>query len=135
MTAQWYRDLGIPAGVREAIRSRLDRLSQDCQRILTFVAIVGRQFGLAELERLIETLSGEQVLDALEEALAAGIVEEVPGTFGAYQFAHVLIQETLANALSSTRRARLHGHIAEVLEALWQDDLTAHASELVTHFA
>jgi DNA-binding CsgD family transcriptional regulator len=135
MTAHLNRDLGIPAGVREAIRSRLDRLSQDCHRVLTFAAIVGRQFGLAELERLIDTLSSGQVLDALEEALAAGIVEEVPGMFGAYQFAHVLIQETLASALSSTRRARLHGHIAEVLEALWQDDLDAHAAELAAHFA
>jgi DNA-binding CsgD family transcriptional regulator len=135
LTAHLHRDLGIPAGVREAIRSRLDRLSQDCQRILTFAAIVGRQFGLAELEQLVEAPSSSQVLDALEEALAAGILEEVPGTFGAYQFAHVLIQETLASALSSTRRARLHGHIAEILEALWQDDLPTHASELVTHFA
>jgi DNA-binding NarL/FixJ family response regulator len=106
MTAQLHRDLGLPAGVREAIRSRLDRLSQDCHRVLTFAAIVGRQFGLAELERLVDTLSSGQVLDALEEALAAGIVEEVPGMFGAYQFTHVLIQETLASALSSTRRAR-----------------------------
>jgi DNA-binding CsgD family transcriptional regulator len=135
MTAHLNRDIGIPAGVREAIRSRLDRLSQDCQHILTIAAIVGRQFGLAELERLVEAPSSGHVLDALEEALAAGIVEEVPGMFGVYQFAHVLIQETLASALSSTRRARLHGHIAEILEALWQDDFPAHASELVTHFA
>ena len=135
LTAHLHRDLGIPAGLREAIQSRLDRLSQECHHIVTVAAIIGRQFGLAELERLMETLASGHVLDALEEALAAGIVEEVPGMLGAYQFAHVLIQETLASALSSSRRARLHGHIAEVLEALWQDDLTAHACELVMHFA
>jgi hypothetical protein len=87
------------------------------------------------LERLVVDLSSEQVLATLEEALAAGIVEEVPGTFGTYQFIHVLIQETLASTLSSARRARLHGHIAEVLEAVWQDDLATHAAELVAHFA
>jgi DNA-binding CsgD family transcriptional regulator len=134
-TAYLEQNIGIPVGVRDAIRRRLDRLSQECHRVLTLAAVIGRQFGLAELERLVDALSSGQVLDALDEALAAGIVEEVPGTLGAYQFAHVLIQETLASALSSSRRARLHGHIAEVLEALWQDDLAAHAAELVTHFA
>ena len=135
LTVPLGRDIGLPAGVRDAIRRRLDRLSQEGQRVLTLAAVVGRQFGLTALERLVDPLSSGQVLDALDEALAAGIVEEVPGMVGAYQFAHVLIQETLASTLSSSRRARLHGHIAEVLEALWQDDLAAHATELATHFA
>jgi DNA-binding CsgD family transcriptional regulator len=135
ITTPLEQDIGIPAGVRDAIRRRLDRLSQDCYRVLALAAVVGRQFGLDVLERLVVDLSSEQLLDTLEEALAAGIVEEVPGTFGTYQFIHVLIQETLASTLSSARRARLHGHIAEVLEAVWRDDLPTHAAELAVHFA
>ncbi|MCH8282445.1 MAG: tetratricopeptide repeat protein, partial [Chloroflexi bacterium] len=54
---------------------------------------------------------------------------------GRYQFTHALIQETLAEELSLTRRVRLHARIAEALEQLYGDDTEAHAAELAHHFA
>ena len=39
-----------------------------------------------------------------------------------YQFTHALIQETLAEELSLTRRVRLHARIAEALEELYGED-------------
>ena len=128
-------DIGIPAGVREAISRRMDRHSQDCNRVLVIASVVGRQFGMEELERLVDGISDERLLDAVDEALSAGIIEELPGTSERYQFAHVLIQETLSSQLSSARQARLHARIAEVLEELWHDDLDSHSSELAHHFA
>ena len=127
--------IGIPQGVKEAIRRRLDRLSPGCNHVLTIASVVGRQFGVSELEKLVDSLSSEQLLDVLDEAQAAGIVEELPGPFTRYWFTHVLIQETLSSELSSVRRGRLHARIAEALEELWQDDLDSHASELAAHFA
>ena len=133
-TAPLGWDIGIPGGVREAIGRRLDRLSGCCNRMLRISSVVGREFGLEELGRLMDDLSGEELLGAAEEALAAGIIDELPDTFGRYQFAHVLIQETLSTELSSTRRARLHAQIAEVLEEVWRDDIDAHAAELAYHY-
>ena len=54
---------------------------------------------------------------------------------GRYQFTHALIQETLAQEVSSTRRARLHAEIAQVLEELYGDSAEAHAAELAHHFS
>ena len=71
----------------------------------------------------------------MEEALSAGIVEEMPDALGRCQFTHVLIQETLSQELSATRRARLHGEIGEALEGLYAEDVEAHADELAYHFA
>ena len=52
---------------------------------------------------------------------------------GRYQFSHALIQETLAQELSTTRRARLHARIAQALEEIYGDDSiyarTAEAAE------
>ena len=70
----------------------------------------------------------------LDEALAAHLVEELPGTAGRYQFTHALIQATLADELSRTRRARLHARIAEALETLYGADADDHAAELAHHF-
>ena len=57
----------------------------------------------------MEDISEDRLLEVLEEALAARVIEELPRAVGRYQFTHALIQETLAEELSSTRRARLHG--------------------------
>ena len=71
----------------------------------------------------------------LEEALAARVIEELPSAVGRYQFTHALIQETLAEELSTNRRVRLHARIAEALEELYGADAEAHAAELAHHFA
>ena len=51
-----------------------------------------------------------------------------------YQFTHALIQETLVEELSLTRRVKLHTRIAEMLEELYADDIESHATELAHHF-
>ena len=133
----WEQDgasLGIPDGVREAIGRRLNRLSQDCNQVLTVASVIGREFGLDQLECVVVGLSREDTSEVLEEALAARIIEEVPDTVGRCQFTHVLIRETLAGELSTVRRAELHARIGEVLEELYGANIEAHADELAYHF-
>jgi len=131
--------LRIPEGVREVIGQRLNRLSEHCNEVLTTASIIGREFEF----RLLSGLSGDGTDDrelealekALEEALAARVIEEPPETTGRYQFTHALIQETLSQELSTTRRARLHGRIGQALEELYGANAQAHTAELAYHFA
>jgi tetratricopeptide (TPR) repeat protein len=58
----------------------------------------------------------------------------MPTAVGRYQFTHALIQETLAEELSLTRRVRLHARIAETLEELYGDNAANYAAELAHHF-
>ena len=127
--------IAIPAGVREVIGRRLDRLSDRCNETLMLAAVIGRQFGIDQLAPLVDELSEERTLDVLEEALAARVIEELPASAGRYQFTHALIQDTLADELSTTRRVRLHAKIADALEELYSADLEAHAAELAHHYA
>ena len=124
----------IPDGVREVVGRRLDRLSRPCSSALTIAAAIGREFDLAQLALLVDDLDEDAILEALDEALAAHLVEELPGTAGAFQFTHALIQATLASELSRTRRARLHARIAEALETLYGAHAEDHAAELAHHF-
>ena len=124
----------IPEGVREVIGRRLDRLSQRCNETLTIASVVGREFTLDQLSPLIEDLSGDRLLEVLEEALAARVIEELPQSVGRYQFTHALIQETLTGELPTTRKVRLHARIAEALELLYGSNAGAHAAELAHHF-
>jgi DNA-binding CsgD family transcriptional regulator len=125
----------IPEGVREVIGRRLDRLSERCNQTLTIASVIGREFALAHLKYLIEDMSEDQLLEVLEEALAARVLEELPQTAGHYQFCHTMIQQTLLKELSTTRRVRLHARIAEVLEELYGNQSEAHADELIYHLS
>ena len=125
----------IPEGVREVIGRRLNRLSQRCNETLTIASVIGREFELRQLTPLVEDISEDRLLEVLEEALSARVIEELPQAVGRYQFTHALIQETLTEELTLTRRVRLHARIAETLEELYGDSAEVHAAELAPHFA
>jgi DNA-binding CsgD family transcriptional regulator/tetratricopeptide (TPR) repeat protein len=129
------RGIRIPEGVREAIGQRLNRLSEPCNQTLTTASVVGREFDFKVLGRSSTGVSEDQLLLAIDEALAAHLVEEVTGTGERYQFTHALVQQTLAEELSSSRRVRLHARIGQALEELYGADAEAHAAELAHHFA
>ena len=125
----------IPEGVREVIGRRLDRLSEGCNEVLTAGAVLGREFGLEQVNAVVESLSGEEIVKVLDEAAGSGIMEEVANEAGSYQFTHALIQETLLEELTIARRVRLHGKIALALEELYGDRADEHAAELATHLS
>lgn len=125
----------VPEGVRKVIGRRLNRLSEQCNQMLNTAAIIGRQFDLKLLHALDPGSPEEHLLGMIDEALAAHLIEELPGSAEGYQFSHALVQETLASELSAGRRVRLHSRIAETLEEIIGADDEAHASELAYHFA
>jgi tetratricopeptide (TPR) repeat protein len=123
--------LSIPEGVKEALGRRLDKLSPDANALLQLAAIAGREFDQA----LLVALSGrsdDEVLELLEESLSGRVIEET-GIFGEYRFTHALMQETLAAELSSARQVRMHGQIADALEAM-DTGTTTNPAELAFHY-
>ena len=125
--------LAIPHSVREVIGRRLDRLSEQTNQVLTVAAVVGREFELAVLKELTDQ-DEDHLLDLLESALHARLIEEVEGTVGRYRFSHGLTRETLLGDLTATRRVRLHGRVGEALERAYGRDAERHAAELAYHF-
>jgi DNA-binding NarL/FixJ family response regulator len=85
----------LPEGVREVIGRRLNLLPPDCNAVLAVAAVIGREFSRDVLLRACQPRTEEAVLEALDEAVAAHIVEESgPGT---YQFAHTPVLADLAH--------------------------------------
>src|SRR5438552_5956461 len=125
--------LPVPEGVREAIRCRLAPLPAPCRDALTLASVVGREFGLAALQRACG-LEADALLEVLRPALGREILVRDPRTAGRYRFAHALIRETIYEELGAAERARLHGRIGEVLEALHEMDPTPHLATLAHHF-
>jgi predicted ATPase len=123
----------IPQGIRGVISKRLTGLSDECNRVLTIASVIGREFGLNQLDRLIENISEDRLLLVAEEAMAAGAVDEALGVVDRYRFSHALIQETLVSELSVARRVRLHARVALALGELYGADVEDHAAQLAYH--
>jgi DNA-binding SARP family transcriptional activator len=121
--------LEAPEGLRQVIRQRVARLSAPAGHALRVAAVAGPTFSFV----LLEYVLGEKasVLDALDEALAAGLLTEAG--HAEYAFAHALVRQTIYGQLSSARRMRLHRQVGEALEAL--ADPESHVEALAHHFA
>ena len=129
---QSLSDIAIPEGVRQALGRRLEGLSEEANELLTVASVVGREFTYDTINLLGER-SDDELLRLLEEVLQARVVEELPEP-GRYRFTHALMQETLLDELSTTRRVLLHGQVGEALERHWGELAEERAPRLAAHF-
>jgi hypothetical protein len=105
--------VSLPDAVTDIVAARAGRLAERARRLLELAAVAGSEFD-AELVRAGTGVPEETVLDALDDALRAGLLRELPGT-ERLAFAHALVRDALVGQLSAVRRAYLHRRIAEVL--------------------
>ena len=119
---------GIPEGVRDVIAKRVMRLSSDTNRVLQAGAVLGDGCAIKPLTVLAD-LSKSGFLEALEQAIAAGMLHE-EGEL--YRFSHPLVQRTIYDGLSLARRQGLHLRAAKVLEG--GDSPQLHLSAIAAHY-
>jgi class 3 adenylate cyclase/tetratricopeptide (TPR) repeat protein len=135
---RWRSDLSIgelevPRGVRLVIGRRLERVSEDCRRVLTTAAVIGRGFSFELLEALGQ-VEADVLLDATDEAERAHLIALASGGPEArFTFAHELIRQTLLSGLSLPRRQRLHLRVAEAMETVYASALEERAADLAHH--
>ena len=125
--------LGLPESVREVVERRVDRLAGEARDALTLAAVIGRSFDLELLTQVAET-DESRLLDQLEGAVAASLLEESTEQVGRFRFVHALINQTLYEGLGATRRARIHQRVAQALEELYRADPGERLGELALHW-
>jgi DNA-binding SARP family transcriptional activator len=100
-----------PTGVREAVESRLDAVSETAAQVLSAAAVIGRTFDV-DTVRTASGRSGEEVAAALEELCARGLIVERDA---AYDFGHERIRAAVDDRAGLARRRLLNGRVAEAL--------------------
>jgi predicted ATPase/DNA-binding winged helix-turn-helix (wHTH) protein len=124
--------LALPQGLREAIGRRLDALSKECNGLLTVAAVIGREFSLTLLERVIG-FDRAAILDLVDEAATARIVARAPQTLASYAFSHALVREALYEEISTPTRVQLHRRVADAIEQSSGADPGARLAEIAHH--
>lgn len=116
-----------PREVSDLVTAKLHAMNPASVRLIHLASAAGMQFTFGDLREASDA-TDEELLDALDEALAQKFVEE-RGT--GYAFGHPLIRAGVYRTLSPERRRRLHDQIAEATERLRPQD----AGTLAYHFS
>lgn len=118
----------VPQGVQEVLRRRLALLAPTVTAGLRLAAVAGREAPVALLLHAADS-DAEQLLDALDEGVTAGLLTEPrPGTV---RFTHALVRDALEGDLTRLRLARMHSRLGRALIALGSDDVAATAHHLL----
>lgn len=115
----------LPISLRQLLEPRIQGVGPDAAAVGSYLAVWGRELGLADLARLTNLPVAEAArhAESLERARLA-LVDR-----GKVSLAHGLFRSALYQGLTATRRALLHGEVAAFLEA----SDSPQAGELTIH--
>ncbi|MDX6007666.1 adenylate/guanylate cyclase domain-containing protein [Cupriavidus necator] len=127
--------LHIPTTVQGVLAARIDRLSYAEKDLLQSLAVIGKEFSLSLVERVVA--QPDDILRPLLARLEAGefIYERPAFPDIEYTFKHALTQEVAGSTLLTEQRSALHERTAQAIEALFHDRLTDYCSELARHYS
>jgi hypothetical protein len=121
----------VPAAIKHVIGRRLEQLPGASLEALTLAAVLGNDFSLTTLQAVATDREQDDLIEALEAAVRAGLIFEDPEQVDRFSFTHALVRETLYERPIASRRLRLHRRIAEALEL---SPLPVHPAELAHHY-
>ena len=128
-----------PGSVRELLHSRLKAVSETGRQLLGAAAVIGRSFDFDTL-REVSGRGEEETVNALEELIAQGLVEEVDVSVNEralkYDFSHERLRSLVYEETSLARRRLLHRRVAEAFIGRTRENriLGTLAGQIAYHF-
>lgn len=122
-----------PRRIRDALRRRLDALSDDCRAILGVAAVLGQEIDVAMLAAVAD-LPRDRVLGLLGEARVAALVDADPSRPSRYVFHHALVRHALYDDLEEPARVGWHRRAGAWLEARAVTDPDPQVDAIAHHY-
>ncbi len=131
----------IPAGLRQFLELRMERLEPLDREVLEAASVAGREFSTPLVAAALERDQGDIDQRCQDLAQHQHFIEETgtttwpDGTIATnYVFGHALYQNTLYEGILQTRRCTLHRKMAERKAQAYGDRSREIAPELALHF-
>jgi predicted ATPase/class 3 adenylate cyclase len=119
----------MPADISKMLVARLDQLTYQVKEVVHAAAVLGREFVVQILSRmLLDDLSLVDEIAAAEKASVWYPLNEMR-----YIFKHSLMRDVAYNMQLRARRQELHAVALEALEKIYEDELHFHYGELAYH--
>jgi tetratricopeptide (TPR) repeat protein len=127
-------ELKIPPTVQGILASRIDRLPSDEKELLQTLAVIGREFALSLVRRVVDG-ADDDLNRMLADLQMAEFIYEQPATGDTeYTFKHALTQEVAYNSVLIERRKLLHERTGQALGSLYAAKLEERLGELSHHY-
>ena len=112
--ADWWP----PASVRDLLQARLQTVGEPTRQMLTAAAVLGSEND-ADLLRAVSGRGEDEIVEAIDEALARSLLTEVPppaaGEAPSYGFPYEALRRTAYESATLARRRLLHARAADIL--------------------
>jgi predicted ATPase len=106
----------VPTPLQLVVESRLGRLP-DLEFIVQAASVLGREFSVAVLEKMVPDEQSAKVAEALTLFIRHGLFARASSASDRAQFRHVMICEAVHDTLMGRDRKRLHSHAADILRS------------------
>ncbi len=106
----------------------LDRLSQDLKEIVQTASVIGRDFQIDILMRVLKDISMVQIGHGEQEQIWSSLNELQ------YIFKHVLLRDAAYEMQLNARLKVLHYSVADAIETMYADDLSGHYADIAYHY-
>lgn len=122
-------ELRLPVAVSDLMARRLDRLSAKTRGILTTAAVFGRVF---EVDLAVAAGAGSEneLLEAVDEAIGAAVLDSARNDSSRFTFAHALLVDAIRRTANPRRLKRIHQSVAKAMEEHSPDAL----AEIAAHY-
>jgi adenylate cyclase len=123
-------EIAVPATVQVVLAARIDRLPTETKSILNAAAVIGTQFDVDTLHKLLPSLESAR----LAELVSAELIDQtefVPQQ--RYCFHHPLVRTVAYQSQLSATRAQAHRRLATAIEARDPGAANENAALIATH--
>ncbi len=128
------QEIVLPDSVKSALKSRLKRLEPETINVLMMASVIGLDFDF-EVLREFSQIEEDALLQKLEAAFSAGLVQQIPRQKNMFKFTDDRVRELLLNDLIPIRRAKYHLKIAEAMQETYSRNLEGQAEAIASHFS
>ena len=122
-------EIAVPPSIEAILASRIDHLSDSERSLAEAASVIGREFW-AEAAFALAGEGGSEEVDALLRKRLIEPVRRVGAPRDFFQFRHILVRDSVYDALSKARSATLHERFAEWLLG-WAESRLGQVEEIV----
>jgi tetratricopeptide (TPR) repeat protein/KaiC/GvpD/RAD55 family RecA-like ATPase len=124
----------FPETVREVIKTRIGRLDDECQNVLTMASFIGKDFTFEVLSG-VTGVEEDKLSEIMDKLLKTGFIKrrEISGE-DVCSFADILVRDVVHEEVGHFKRKKLHGVVGKALENVYAEKIGEHLGELAFHF-